>query len=158
MEKIKIQDKEFEIVSINQKGALLQVEFSEATGLSSEDLSEIEVLTAGGVGCAILTGYASIYKVDGNIVTLSNDGSVYTEVEPEPVPESYVPTEEELANQAAQQKISSLKHELEATDYRVIKCSEYQLMGLESPYDVIELHSSRQELRDRINTLEAGLL
>ena len=51
--------------------------------------------------------------------------------------------------------INQLKSELEATDYKIIKCSEYQLAGLEAPYNVAELHAERQALRDKINTLEA---
>lgn len=50
--------------------------------------------------------------------------------------------------------INQLKSELEATDYKIIKCSEYQLAGLEAPYNVEELHIERQTIRDKINTLE----
>jgi hypothetical protein len=159
MERIKIQDEELEIVSISvNRGNLLVIEFPGVMDLTSKDLSEIEVLTAGGVSCATMTGYTTIYKVDGNFVVLSNDGSVYTEPDPVVEPEPYVPTEEELARQAMLQEITTLKGELEQTDYKVIKCSEYQLAGLEAPYDISELHSARQELRDRINTLQADLI
>ena len=50
--------------------------------------------------------------------------------------------------------IADLKRQLEETDYKIIKCSEYQLAGLEMPYDIAELHTERQALRDKINTLE----
>lgn len=53
-------------------------------------------------------------------------------------------------------EISALKSELAATDYQIIKCSEYQLYGLELPYDLAALHESRQAIRDQINRLEAG--
>ena len=56
-----------------------------------------------------------------------------------------------------QAKIDSKKVELDSTDYKIIKCSEYQLAGLESPYDITELHTERQALRDEINQLEAEL-
>ena len=46
-----------------------------------------------------------------------------------------------------------LKKQLESTDYKIIKCYEYQLAGLELPYDVAELHQERQLLRDLINEL-----
>ena len=55
------------------------------------------------------------------------------------------------------QKIAQLKSELDSTDYKIIKCSEYQLAGLESPYDITELHTERQALRDEINQLETEL-
>ena len=52
-------------------------------------------------------------------------------------------------------EIESLKRELENTDYKVIKCMEAMLVGEEMPYDVTELHTERQALRDRINVLES---
>lgn len=55
-------------------------------------------------------------------------------------------------------EIESLKMQLESTDYKIIKCSEYQLLGEELPYNIAELHSERQALRDRINELEASLV
>lgn len=53
-----------------------------------------------------------------------------------------------------QQQIAERKAQLSATDYKVIKCSECQLLGLEMPYDVEALHAQRQALRDEINKLE----
>ena len=50
--------------------------------------------------------------------------------------------------------INQLKLELETTDYKIIKCSEYQLAGLEAPYNIAELHAERQSIRDKINALE----
>ena len=91
------------------------------------------------------------------VQTVNEDGAPVTEQEPYTmmtvtsmtagiVPER-VPTAEE--------RIASLKSELDATDYKIIKCSEYQLAGLELPYDVAALHAERQKIRDQINALEA---
>lgn len=52
------------------------------------------------------------------------------------------------------QEVRTLKKQLEETDYKIIKSSEYQLLGLETPYDLEELHAERQNLRDKINELE----
>ena len=52
------------------------------------------------------------------------------------------------------EKITELKAQLSATDYKVIKCSECQLLGMEMPYNVSELHAERQAIRDQINQLE----
>lgn len=52
-------------------------------------------------------------------------------------------------------EIDVLKQALTTTDYKIIKCSEYQLAGLEAPYDIAELHKERQEIRDKINALES---
>lgn len=54
-------------------------------------------------------------------------------------------------------KITALKQEIESSDYQIIKCYEYALCNLPSPYDVIKLHEERQALRDEINELEASL-
>lgn len=56
------------------------------------------------------------------------------------------------------EKIEELKSKLTDTDYKIIKCSEYQLAGKELPYDIVELHTERQALRDEINELEENLL
>lgn len=52
------------------------------------------------------------------------------------------------------EKIAELKKRLSATDYKVIKCAECQLLSEEMPYDVAELHAERQAIRDEINKLE----
>lgn len=54
----------------------------------------------------------------------------------------------------AAEQIRELKTQLSATDYKVIKCGECQLLGQEMPYDVVALHAERQAIRDRINRLE----
>lgn len=67
----------------------------------------------------------------------------YAPVKPDPTPE-----------EIKQQRISELKAQLTETDYKIIKCSEYQLAGLDLPYDIAELHATRQAMRDEINELE----
>lgn len=55
-------------------------------------------------------------------------------------------------------KISSLKSELEDSDYKVMKCYEATIAKVdEMPYDANELIESRQTKRDEINRLEALL-
>lgn len=91
--------------------------------------------------------YTTVYReVEGGI-QFSNDGSVY--VEPEVI--TYEPTEVDTRSI----EISTLKAQLTASDYKVIKCFEYSMVGLDAPYDVNELHAERQSIRDRINELEA---
>ena len=55
------------------------------------------------------------------------------------------------------EQIAELKKQLSATDYKVIKCAECQLLGEEMPYDVAELHAERQAIRDEINRLEQAV-
>lgn len=55
-------------------------------------------------------------------------------------------------------KISSLKSELEDSDFKVMKCYEATIAKVdEMPYDANELIESRQTKRDEINRLEALL-
>jgi hypothetical protein len=51
-------------------------------------------------------------------------------------------------------KISKLKDQLAASDYKVIKCIESYLAGEELPYDINELHQERDSVRKEINKLE----
>ena len=63
-------------------------------------------------------------------------------------------TKTEIDIEKQKSEISILKKQLQETDYKIIKSSEYQLLGLEVPYNLEELHIERQSLRDRINELE----
>lgn len=104
MEKIRIHNEELEIVSIRQNGSLLIIEFPQIIDISNKDLSSIDIYTSGGIKCTKepITGFITIYKIEGNTVILSNDGSVYVEPkepeEPTPV-EPHIPTPEEIALQ-----------------------------------------------------------
>lgn len=64
------------------------------------------------------------------------------------------PTERIEPEPSAEETISGLKEQLEQSDYKIIKCSECQLAGLDLPYDIEALHEERQALRDEINRLE----
>ena len=50
-------------------------------------------------------------------------------------------------------ELSSLEKQLSDGDYKIIKSYEYSLMNIEIPYDMEQLHSERQNIRDRINSL-----
>ena len=62
--------------------------------------------------------------------------------------------EDDGVEKSKDEQIAELKEQLSATDYKVIKCAECQLLGEEMPYDVAELHAERQAIRDEINKLE----
>ena len=64
------------------------------------------------------------------------------------------PTAEELRDRRYME-IERLKSELQASDYKVIKCAEAMAVGAEMPYNMAELHNERQALRDKINELES---
>ena len=56
--------------------------------------------------------------------------------------------------QSIKKEIKDLKKELDSSDYKIIKCNEYSLLSLESPYDIVSLTKERQEIRNKINKLE----
>lgn len=51
-------------------------------------------------------------------------------------------------------KINEYKSFLDETDYKVMKCYEASLLDFPLPYNIDEVHQTRQEYRDRINELE----
>lgn len=55
-----------------------------------------------------------------------------------------------------QMQIEMLKEQLTQTDYQIIKCYEYSLIGKELPYDMTALHNERQVIRNKINALQGG--
>ena len=60
------------------------------------------------------------------------------------------------------QQIIGLKSSLESResdigDWKIAKAQEYILVGLESPYDIADLHAKRQAVRDEINRLSVQL-
>lgn len=56
---------------------------------------------------------------------------------------------------SAEEQIVVLKEKLASTDYKIIKCSEAQLVGEVLPYDIAALHAERQAFRDKINELQS---
>lgn len=108
--------------------------------------------------------YTTLYRQGDGWYELSNDGSVYTEVAPVQPEDPRELTDEEKAEMERQiqitelvSQIENLKEQIADTDYKVIKAYEYALVGLETEYDMVELHNARQELRDKINVLQEQL-
>jgi hypothetical protein len=58
---------------------------------------------------------------------------------------------EMIANAKA---IKAYEKQLSSSDYKIIKCYEYSLAGLELPYDINELHIERESIRAEIRKLE----
>ena len=89
--------------------------------------------------------FTTIYKVDGESVTYSNDGSVY--VEPPK------PTEEELRRQALQTEKAELEAWLKAHDYIGVKIATGRAT-IDDYADEIALMTEKAE---RINEIDALL-
>ena len=86
--------------------------------------------------------YTTIYKVDGESVTYSNDGSVY--VEPPK------PTEEEMRRQALQMEKAELEAWLKAHDYIGVKIAT----GRATVDDYVDEIALMTEKANRINEID----
>lgn len=103
--------------------------------------------------------YRTRYKDTDDSGMYLSTGEVYVEPPaPKPEPE---PTPEEIAEAERQAKIAelctqidTLKMQINATDYKIIKSSEYSQVGSETEYDMQALHEERQAIRDQINELQ----
>ena len=101
MEKIKIKgsSKSYEIRSIQTiEPHVMQIVF---VGTPPTKWGDITLYTDGGIECATLTGWTTVYRDEGQTVYLSDDGSVYQTSDPDSggeilPPEPYTPTLEEL--------------------------------------------------------------
>lgn len=51
-------------------------------------------------------------------------------------------------------QVKVLKKDIESSDYKIIKCYESNLLGVTLPYNITELISQRQAIRDNINEIE----
>lgn len=89
--------------------------------------------------------FTTVYRVDGNSVTYSNDGSVY--VEPPK------PTEEELRRQALQTEKAELEAWLSAHDYIGVKIATGRAT-IDDYADEIAMMTAKAE---RINEIDALL-
>lgn len=65
--------------------------------------------------------------------------------------EEYNHQREQRNNEAERSKLIA---ELAESDYKVIKCYECSLIGIELPYNIEDLHKERQLLRDKINLIK----
>ena len=101
MEKIKIKgsSKSYEIRSIQTiEPHVMQIVF---VGTPPTKWGDITLYTDGGIECATLMGWTTVYRDEGQTVYLSDDSSVYQTPDPDTggeilPPEPYVPTLEEL--------------------------------------------------------------
>ena len=89
--------------------------------------------------------YNTIYKVDGESVTYSNDGSVY--IEPPK------PTEEELRRQALQSEKAELEAWLKGHDYIGVKIATKRATVEEYANEIAEM----TEKAERINEIDSIL-
>ena len=91
--------------------------------------------------------FTTIYKVDGDSVTYSNDGSVY--IEPPK------PTEEELRRQALQTEKAELEAWLKAHDYIGVKIATGRATVEEYATEIEEMTEKANRINEINNLLES---
>ena len=105
----------------------------------------------------------TVYKTRQQIVITKNGMSTYNPTEEMVLEDGWMEyVQPTLSDEDAELKsmiaeIKSLKTLLSNSDYKVIKCMEAMMVGGEIPYDMAELHTERQSIRDRINEIENSL-
>ena len=91
--------------------------------------------------------FTTVYKVDGESVTYSNDGSVY--VEPPK------PTEEELRRQALQSEKAELEAWLKAHDYIGVKIATKRATVEEYANEIAEMTEKAERINEINELLES---
>ncbi len=161
MEKISINqdEKKFEIESIQKISEhILKIVFADSVPISYGDIT---VYTAGGIPCSTLNGFSTVYRDEGRIIYLSDDGSVYTPPsesgETALPPEPYVPTEEELLVAAVVNKKREISSACEEIIYRgvtvVLEDSSAEHFSL-TEHDQINLFGKQVQLAMGAERLE----
>ena len=91
--------------------------------------------------------FTTVYKVEGNSVTYSNDGSIY--VEPPK------PTEEELKRQALQTEKAELEEWLKAHDYIGVKIATKRATVEEYANEIAEMTEKANRINEINELLES---
>lgn len=159
MEKVRINDVTYNILTISCPNEnLLQIVFEKIP--DTEFVGKIELLTEGDELCASFEGFNTVYRSEDNIVTLSNDGSVYTEMAPEPEPVEPELTEEQKKEQErlakvaeTESKIAKIDAEFKTLDYVGIKIATGRATIDEYKDEIARM----TELADEKNELETEL-
>lgn len=163
MDKIRILDKEYEINSIayNSEGNLLAIEFvSEVPKSSYKGI--FELLTESGTVYADIEGYDTIYKIDDNVVILSNDNSIYPEtfITVDTSTDSIELSEEQKAEKERQNKINEVNSQIYAIDNE-FKDLDYIGIKIATGRATIDEYTEEiarmTELADKKNELENEL-
>ena len=137
-------------IKYNNKNTFEEVTFSRSNNLvtmtpTNPNTSGFTTYKLSGEQLGDFSDFNTVYKVDGDSVTYSNDGSVYVELPK--------PTEEELRRQALQTEKAELEAWLSAHDYIGVKIATGRAT-IDDYADEIALMTEKAE---RINEIDALL-
>lgn len=62
-----------------------------------------------------------------------------------------------MSNIKLKEEILDLESNLEKSDYKILKMYEYSIAGKPAPYEITDLHNTRQTYRDQINFLQSQI-
>ncbi len=101
------------------------------------------------------TGWKPVDRIDEDAMQSDNPDNIIVAVPYDNGDRISYRYETKFDTQKVRTQIRELKDNLAATDYRVTKCYEASLLNQPLPYDISALHKERQQVRDKINELEA---
>ena len=138
------------IIKYNNKNTFEEVSFSRFNNLvtmtpTTPNTSGFTTYKLSGEQLGDFSDFTTVYRVDGESVTYSNDGSVY--VEPPK------PTEEELRRQALQMEKAELEAWFKSHDYIGVKIATGRATVEEYATEIAEM----TEKANRINEIDAML-
>ena len=137
-------------IKYNNTDTFEEISFSRSNNLvtmtpTNPNTSGFKTYKLSGEQLGDFSDFTTVYKVEGNSVTYSNDGSVY--IEPPK------PTEEELRRQALQTEKADLEAWLSAHDYIGVKIAT----GRAKVEDYVTEIEEMTEKANRINEINAIL-
>lgn len=162
MDKVRIKNETYDVIEVSTPASnLLSIRF--ALNLQAKKIKfggDIVLMTSGNVECATFSGFETLYKAEKDMLTLSNDGSVYEEPTVEPTPEPAELTDEQKAEIEKQEKISNLESQIAEVDAE-FKTLDYIGIKIATGRATIEDYKPEiekmTELADKKNELETEL-
>lgn len=140
-------------IKYNNKNTFEEVEFSRTEntvtlkGITEANINGFTTWRMDGkIQLGDFSDFTTVYKVDGESVTYSNDGSVY--VEPPK------PTEEELRRQTLQTEKAELEAWLKAHDYIGVKIATGRATVEEYAHEIAEMTEKAERINEINELLE----
>ena len=139
-------------IRYNNRNSFEEVSFSRSDNLvtmtpTAPNTSGFTTYKLSGEQLGDFSNFNTVYKVDGDSVTYSNDGSVY--IEPPK------PTEEELRRQALQTEKAELEAWLSAHDYIGVKIATKRATVEEYANEIAEMTDKANRINEINKLLES---
>lgn len=155
-EKIKIKDEVYEIDHIEYVTPhVLQIIFS---GDIPIEWGDISIFTVGEIEVGKIVGYETVYRIDGEKVYLSNDGSIYIPPEETDPPDNPIDSYEPTLDEIKEDKRKEVSRACESTIYGGFSILLQDGMSVEhfslTEHDQINLFGKQAQLSTGMQELE----